>query len=105
LDRLAVEDIGDALVYSPPLRPEQAVVGGIADERVFERVGGLGRDTAPEDELCGNEPIQCAAQVELGMRGDGSEKRVVELATDASCDLCHLLCGTQAIEPRKEGAL
>jgi hypothetical protein len=82
-----------------PLRPEQALVGGVAHQGVLEAVGRLGRLAAREDQLRRGQPLQRRPQLRLRHRRDRREQRVVEFAPEAGGHLRHLLDPGHAVEP------
>ena len=84
---------------SLPPRLEQALVGGVAHQRVLEAVGRLGRLPPREDQLRRGKPVQGGPQLGLGQGRDRREQRVGELPADAGCHLRHLLDPGHPVQP------
>ncbi len=85
------EGVEDPSVDRLPLGFEQALVGGVADQRVLEAVVRLGRAAAAEDELGLEQLVESGRQLFRRLVGDRGEQAVVELAADAGGNLGDLL--------------
>src|SRR5918993_254759 len=88
-----------------PAALEKRLVSYILHERVLEGVDGIGRCTATEDELSGNELVQRTVQLLLRKRCHGGKQFVAELAANARCNLRDLLDDGQAIKACHEGVV
>jgi len=94
-----VRRLGEAVLQRPdnagvqllPMRPQKALMGRVAHQRVLERVARLRRHTAPKHQLGRSEPVERAPQLGLGRGRDLRQEPVGELAPDAGCCLRHLL--------------
>ncbi len=97
LGRAAVERLSAAL--------EQAVVGGVLDQRVLEAIVRL-RAAALDDQKVGlGEPLQRRAQSGLVETGDRLEQRVGEIAPQHRAELRGLPRGAEPVEARGPRAL
>ena len=81
---------------------EQALVGGVADERVLEDVGAFRDVMTAEDQFRLEQPRQRVLQPRSAEGGDRLEQLEAELAPDAGGSLRHLLHRLQAVEPRHQ---
>ena len=84
---------------------EQAVVGGILDQRVLEAVGRLRSIALDEQNVGLGEPLQRRLQRALVEAGHGLEQRIRESAAQHRADLRGLARGAEPIEPRGERLL
>ena len=74
-------------------------MGGVADQRVLERVDRLRRLAPREHQLGRRQPLQRRPQRRLGHRRDRREQRIGELAPDARRRLRHLLDLGHPVQP------
>ena len=108
--RPRLRDVGEALLEHPrdtsmqllALGLEERLVRRVLDQRVLERVDGLGRRAAAEDQLGADQLVEGVAQFVGGHRRDRGEYLVAELAADHGADLRHLLDRREAVEARHQ---
>jgi hypothetical protein len=63
-------------MHAAPFAEEKAISGGVAHQRVLERVGRIRRLAAAEDELGAEQPLERALQFRLRQVGDEEERPV-----------------------------
>ena len=66
---------------------EQALVGRVLDQGVLERVRGVGRRAAAEDEFVVDQLLQGVFQFVVAERRDGGQQVLGEFAADAGAEL------------------
>ncbi|MEZ5905616.1 MAG: hypothetical protein R3C69_11140 [Geminicoccaceae bacterium] len=97
-----LQRLEDTPMHRLAFRPEQAFVRGVADQRMLEEVGRLGRRAAAKDQLGRSEPLECRPDLRLRLRRDLGEQAIIELAADAGRRLRHLLDRLHAVQPRHQ---
>ena len=88
-----------------PAALEQAIVGGVLDQRVLEAIVGSRRRALDKQEVGFGEPLQRRLQRRLVQFGDVTQQRVGEVASKNSPDLRHLARRAKPIEARGERLL
>src|SRR4029077_1472048 len=102
VSELAFEHFRDAGVQRAAGLTQQCAIGGVLNESMLEKIGGVRRKALPEEQSCPGKPVERRGQVRLGRSGHEGEQRVRELAPDRGADLRHALSRTQPVEPRRE---
>ena len=97
---LVFQDLRDPGVYLPAPTLEQAGIGHIPDERMLERVTGIGRGAAAEQQADVDNSGERLPQIRLAERRDGREQFVGELTPERCALLRRFLGRAQPIEPR-----
>ena len=93
----------DAGVQLLAAAPQQAAVSRVADERVFEEIGGVGRGAAGEDEAGVSEPAESALKLGLAALGNRCQEFVGEFAAYRGGDLGDFFGRlAETIEPRHQ---
>ena len=103
--RAFAQDFGRAAMERLTAALEQAVVGGVLDQRVLEAVGRLRSIALDEQNVGLGEPLQRRSQRAFVEAGHGLEQRVRESAAQHGADLRGLTRGAEPIEPRGERLL
>ena len=96
---LRLEEADDLAVQLLLAEPQQAVIGRVAQQRVFELVAAGRGFAVVKDDLDLGELIQRAAQSLFGQARDGEEQVVGKLPPDAGPDLGDVLDRGLAVEP------
>ena len=93
------QTIGDGGMQSLPANAQQALVGGVADQRVLELVGTRARCRAPQHQAAGDEDVERRAEFRRGIRHDLRQEAGVEVATEHGGCLRDLAGGAEPVEP------
>ena len=99
------QHIGDARVQLSPPAPEHRGVGGVLHQRVLERVGRLGRRSAPGDQAGGRQPLERRVELRRRQARHRGNQRVGEFASDRGADLRHVLGRGEPVEARHQRGL
>ena len=82
---------------------QQAAIGGVADERVFEEISGVRRGTARKDEAGFSEPAERVQKLGLAALGHRRQQLVGEFTADDGGGLGDFLGRlAETIEPRHQ---
>ena len=103
--RAFAQDFGSVRVERLAAALEQAVVGGVLDQRMLEAVVRLRSIALDEQNVGLGEPLQRRLQRAFVEAGHGSEQRIRESAPQHCADLRSLARGPEPIEPCGERLL
>src|SRR5262245_46375265 len=78
--------IGDTAMQLLASPPQQARIGRVLQQGVFEYVRGIRRLAMAKDQPRARELLESRLQREAGHRSDGLEQSICELSTDCSAD-------------------
>ena len=99
------QDLGRAAVQRLAAALQEAVVGGVLDQRVLEAIARVRRDAFDEQELRVGEPVERGAQRRLLQPRHRLQQRVREVAAEHRADLRDLARGTEPVETGGERLL
>src|SRR5262245_45420452 len=70
------------------LLTQQASVGYVTHERVFEQISRLRRQALPKQQSCSHETVECRLKFRLRLAHHSLQEGMRELAPDCSSGLC-----------------
>ena len=102
LGKVGFQSGGDALVVLLAGALQKRLVGGVLDESVLEAVGRLRRRSLLVKEFGSDQLRKSLVQKILVPRGDRTQQRIGEFATDRRAELRQPLCRRQPVQARHQ---
>ena len=99
------QDLGGAAVQRLAAALQQAVVGGVLDQRMLEAIVRVRRDAFDEQQLCVGESVERGAQRRLLQPRHRLQQRMREAAPEHGADLRDLARRAEPVEPGGERLL